>query len=63
MAKSDKKVFEVITLITYKNIDKKFLKKYIVISDSIPQNIDGLDAGKHEEFLESRRLNYEVVIK
>ena len=60
----DKKVFEAITLVTHKGVDKKFIKKYIVISNSIPKNVKDLNAGENEEFLESRYLpNYQVIIK
>jgi hypothetical protein len=55
--------FEVTTLVTHNGINKKFLKKYIVISSSIPSTLKDLNAGKNEEFLESRRLFCEVVIK
>jgi hypothetical protein len=59
------KAYEVLTLVSYKNIDRKFIKKYIVISDVIPTKIEDLEVGREdEEFIESRLLsNYKVVIK
>ncbi len=43
---------------------KKFVRKYIVISDSIPKNMKDLNLpDDYGEFLEAQQLNYEVIIK
>lgn len=57
-----KKVFVVTTLVSIGK--RKFLKKYIVFSDSIPKNMLDLGEGKNEEFIQSKQLlHYEVIIK
>lgn len=60
----NKKAFEVLMLVTHKGVSKKLIKKYLVISGSIPKNKQDLNAGENEEFIESRYLpNYTVVVK
>lgn len=58
-----KKIFEAVTLVTHTGTGRKFLKKYIVVSDSIPKNTEDLNAKENEEFLEAKQLHYEVVVK
>ena len=62
MDSSNLHAFEVAVLVTHKGASKKFLKRYIVISDSIPKNSEDLNLPENEEFLESKKLNH-VVIK
>ena len=55
--------FEVLTVVSHKGITRKFVKRYIVISTSIPKNIEDLGAKENEEFLEAKQLVCEIVIK
>jgi len=55
------KAFEAVTVVQYGN--RKFLKKYIVISNHIPTSLEDLGVTTKEEFVESRQLNHEVIIK
>lgn len=62
--KSKPLAFVASTLVSHKGTNRKFVKKYIVISKSIPKNTEDLGAMENEEFLESKQLlGYEVVIK
>lgn len=55
--------FEALTAVSHKGITRKFVKRYIVISTSIPKNVEDLGAKENEEFLEAKQLRCEVVIK
>lgn len=55
--------FEALTAVSHKGITRKFVKRYVVISTSIPKNTEDLGAKENEEFLEARQMKCEVVIK
>jgi hypothetical protein len=48
--------FEALTAVSHKGITRKFVKRYIVISASIPKNVEDLGAKENEEFLEAKQL-------
>ena len=56
------KAFEVISLITYPDLNRKFLKTYIVIAESTPKAVMKLKLREHEEVVEAREMNHEVVL-
>lgn len=55
--------FEALTVVSHNGIKRKFVKRYIVISVSIPKNVEDLGAKENEEFLEAKPIICEVVIK
>lgn len=58
-----KKAFEIITLITYKDLNRKFLQKYIVVSTSVPKAVSMIQLREGEEILTAKEMEHELVLK
>lgn len=55
--------FEVITLIKYKDMERPFLHRYLVVSSSITRAIDMIQLRDNEKVMEAKELEHELVMK
>jgi hypothetical protein len=58
-----KQAYEIFTLIVHKNVVKKFLHKYIVISTSASNAIRLIKLRENEEVLEAKTMEHELVME
>lgn len=58
-----KKAYEVITLMTYKDLERPFLHRYLVVSISITKAISMIRLRENEKVLEAKEMTHELVLK
>ena len=58
-----KKAYEVITLMTYKDLERPFLHRYLVVSISTTKAISMIRLKENEKVLEAKEMTHELVLK